>query len=398
MICVRPDAQKKIHGLSPVVPSVIQIVMRDDEFWPAMDQLIKTMKPVVDTLGNCESREASLASCMLEFIRCAKKVSQIPLDNSDNIDFWNHAKSVFNRRFHAMDTSVHSLALFLHPMCRKLAISQVANGRSFQFMVQTALSIAQQWRWNEDEAKKLVYDLKEYQKCAGPFNGGQANALEWWECLSVTAKQCPLKAMAIIIHSIVPHAAEVERYFSGLGGTQSVKRCNLSVETFESLSKLRSNYSYHLYQMDRAAGKSTHRKHGHMHTQLEPGIDISVATDLEATFSWVPPLAAESLDSDDYLAGPESIAEEELDQAFDELDREKAEAAAAGVSDKVIDNTHGVLAGKIYDWVELERVDKGTKPVGFNEEINVLSMSSEGAADAWDVGALMTAEGVTSLF
>lgn len=80
-----------------------------------------------------------------------------------------------------------------------------------------------------------------------------------------------------------------------------------------------------------------------MHTQLEPGIDISVATNLKATFSWVPPFAAESHDSDDYLGGPESIAEEELDQAFDELDREKAEtAAAAGVSDKVINNTHGV--------------------------------------------------------
>ncbi|KAG2363080.1 hypothetical protein BDR07DRAFT_1405184, partial [Suillus spraguei] len=53
------------------------------------------------------------------------------------------------------------------------------------------------------------------------------------------AERCPLKAFAIIIHLIVPHAAGVERYFSGLGGVQSVKRCNLSVQTFESLSKLR---------------------------------------------------------------------------------------------------------------------------------------------------------------
>ncbi|KAG2064892.1 hypothetical protein BDR04DRAFT_939507, partial [Suillus decipiens] len=70
------------------------------------------------------------------------------------------------------------------------------------------------------------------------FSGGQADALDWWETLPVSAKRCPLKAFANIIHSIVPHAADVERHFSGLGGVQSVKRCNLSVQTFESFSKL----------------------------------------------------------------------------------------------------------------------------------------------------------------
>ncbi|KAG2351646.1 hypothetical protein BDR07DRAFT_1345479, partial [Suillus spraguei] len=45
-------------------------------------------------------------------------------------------------------------------------------------------------------------------------------------------------AFAITIHLIVPDAANVEHYFLGLGGVQSVKRCNLSVQTFKSLSKL----------------------------------------------------------------------------------------------------------------------------------------------------------------
>ncbi|KAG2040492.1 hypothetical protein BDR03DRAFT_915547 [Suillus americanus] len=55
---------------------------------------------------------------------------------------------------------------------------------------------------------------------------------------SAVCWRCPLKALTIIIHSIVPHAADVERYFSGLGGVQSVEHCNLSVQTFECLSKL----------------------------------------------------------------------------------------------------------------------------------------------------------------
>ncbi|KAG1817928.1 uncharacterized protein BJ212DRAFT_1347653 [Suillus subaureus] len=47
--------------------------------------------------------------------------------------------SVFNHRFLAVNTEVYLLALFLHPMCRKLAVMQVANGRSFELMVKVAL-------------------------------------------------------------------------------------------------------------------------------------------------------------------------------------------------------------------------------------------------------------------
>jgi hypothetical protein len=240
-ICLREDAQKKIGGLSPVAPDIITIVLRDAEFWPAIEQGINIMKPIVDLIGDEESRESSLASCMLGLIRLAKTISQLPLEDGENLDFWLHAKAVFNRRFFAMNTNTHSLALFLHPMCRKLAISQAVNGRSFKFMVEVALDIAKQWRWSEQLAKMLVTDLKEYHKCSGVFSGGQADGLDWWENLPVSAERCPLKAFAIIIHSIVPHAADVERYFSGLGGVQSVKRCNLSVETFESLSRLRGS-------------------------------------------------------------------------------------------------------------------------------------------------------------
>ncbi|KIJ05662.1 hypothetical protein PAXINDRAFT_164749 [Paxillus involutus ATCC 200175] len=385
IVCAQPDAIKKTDGLSPVAPDVINI-------------LIKTMKPLVDTIGNCESREASLASCMLELIRCAKKLSQLSLDGSDNTGFWTHAKLVFNRRFHAMNTDHHSLALFLHPMCRKLAISQAANGRNFEFMVRTALSIAKQWRWGEAEAKSLVSNLKEYQKCTAVFAGGQADALDWWECLPVTAKHCPLKAMAIMLHSVVPHAADVERYFSGLGGTQSAKRCNLTVETFEALSKLRSSYAHHLYKLDRTAGKSTHRKHAHMHTRPHLGIDTDLVDELVKTFTWVPPLAAESDESEESLSGPEAITDEELAEAFDAIDREKAEAHQAEVMTAVdpdleLDGNE-VLEGKMYDWKELEVVNKGTMPTGFVEDISVLDKAAGGQ---WNVKDLLSSEGVTSV-
>ncbi|KAF9226983.1 hypothetical protein BS17DRAFT_659695, partial [Gyrodon lividus] len=132
----------------------------------------------------------------------------------------------------------------------------------------------------------------------------------------------PLKAMAIMLHSIVPHAADMERYFSGLGGMQAAKHCNLTVETFEALSKLCSSYAHHLYKLGYTVGKSAHRKHAHMHTHPNLGIDMDLVDELVNTFTWVPPLVAESDKSEESLSGLEAITDEELAEAFDTIDHE----------------------------------------------------------------------------
>ncbi|KAG1814605.1 uncharacterized protein BJ212DRAFT_1240629, partial [Suillus subaureus] len=180
-----------------------------------------------------------------------------------------------------------------------------------------ALNIAKQLQWSKQLSKMLVADLKEYHKCSGVFSRGQANALDWWETLPVSAECCPLKAFAIIIHMIVPYAANVKCYFSGLGGVQSVKCCNLSVQTFKSLSKLQASYTNFLHKVDHEAGKATHHKHAHMHTQPECGLDIALANKLQRSFTWVPPLTGDSHNSDnEFLAGLESIMDEELLEEF----------------------------------------------------------------------------------
>ena len=96
---------------------MIEIVIRDPCYWIQLEQLIKTCKPLVDAIGNLESREANLADCMLELIRCARQMVRIELDADEDLGFWVHAKAVFNCEFHSMNTSLHNLALFLHPMC-----------------------------------------------------------------------------------------------------------------------------------------------------------------------------------------------------------------------------------------------------------------------------------------
>ena len=56
-----------------------------------------------------------------------------------------------------------------------------------------------------------------------------------------------------------------------------------------------------------------------------------------------------------------------------------------------------VLEGKVYDWNELEVVDKGSTLMGFMEDISVLDKAA-GATTLWDVKSLLSSEGVSSLF
>jgi hypothetical protein len=386
-ICLCPDAQKKTNGLSPVASDVVSTVLCDEEFWPHLKQLTKVIKPLVDAIGNIEARDASLADCMLELIRCAQAMIRVPNEPDDDVGFMMHAQSVFNRRFHSMNTNIHSFALFLHPLCRKLAISQAANGRSFKLMAETAFGIAKQWKWTKERATCLREDLKQYYQCKGLFVGGSKNGLEWWENLPTTADKNPLKALAIIILSIVPHAGEVERLFSALGNTQSRKRCNLSVQTFETLGKLRANYARQLYQQDRAAGKPIHRRHAHMHTRDEAGINPDLVNDLETSFTWKPPFSSttdEDKDDDDIYAQPEDFTLDELDEAWDELEKQLQKEKEQQL---VVDND----GGEVYDFAELEKIDREEMPASANEEMDVIGSSG---GHEWDVDTMMLTGGI----
>jgi hypothetical protein len=97
-----------------------------------------------------------------------------------------------------------------------------------------------------------------------------------------------------------------------------------------------------------------------MHTRADKGIHVDLANELETTFVWVPPLATEVEHPDDYLAGPESIDLDEIDAAFDELEKEKA--ASHGVVDA---DGKEVLEGDIYSFAELDRIDEGLAPRAF---------------------------------
>ncbi|KAG1779548.1 hypothetical protein EV702DRAFT_1194927 [Suillus placidus] len=233
-----------------------------------------------------------------------------------------------------------------------------------------------------------------YNLCHAPFAGGQADRLAWWENLPINTDTHPLKNFAIIILSIVPHAAEVERLFSDLGGTQSAKRCNLSVGTFKALGKIRANLRYHIHLKNVADGKPT-RCHAHMHTTELPGIDTEVAKQLETDFEFVPPLAAVSGDN---LEGNQSISLDDIDAKFARLeDIRNAEKMTDTefASDWDVEGKE-ILEGRAFDFAELQRVDEGLVPAAIEDEI--MAMDHDANEDGtWNIDSMLLSSGLTSM-
>jgi hypothetical protein len=161
-----------------------------------------------------------------------------------------------------------------------------------------------------------------------------------------------------------------------------------SVETFETLRKLRANYSYHLYQRDRMAGKSTHRHHNHMHSHSTRGINVELAEEIESTFSYIPPLSVSSKTSDNFFDDPEDFDLDELDKEFDEFEKQLKEHPLPDVDGAE------VLNGEVYDFDELDQVNQGVVPV--REDVKVMTVDGTGTQATWDVERLMSITGIAT--
>jgi hypothetical protein len=83
---------------------------------------------------------------MLELLRCAFALDTVKLEEGDDKDFLNHACAVFNQEFKTMHTELHTLALFLHPLCRKLALNQSIKEQTLDSIMDSAIKIAMQWK------------------------------------------------------------------------------------------------------------------------------------------------------------------------------------------------------------------------------------------------------------
>ncbi|KAG7098891.1 hypothetical protein E1B28_000791 [Marasmius oreades] len=351
MICVWPDTRQSQNGLSAVSSEVVTIILMDNACWTYLAQTIKVVKPVVDMIGDCESRQATLADCMLQLLSTTRTLSEMRCEGNKDPAFLNHARAVFDKRFHKIATPIHKLTLFLHPLCHQLAICDRV-GFTLADIKKTALGLAKKWKWSLDKAMQLSNDLECYYQCKDPFAGGTGNAREWWKSLPIQAIKYPLKSLAIIIHSIVPHSAEGERLFSRLGGVQTPKQNSLSVLVFEKLAVVRNHLSNQLTIREKVPAKSTHCKHAHMHTAEGPTITSAVVEDLEDSMTWKPPL-----DSSDTTPDPTqgSTDETPVDTAFKDLEKELEDEQSVFGGDLYEDGP-SITSGDVFNLMKLERL------------------------------------------
>jgi hypothetical protein len=337
---------------------------------------------LVDAIGNLESRDALMADCMLELLRCAVELEAQAVDDGDDPEFLEHAKAMFNKEFKALNTDVHFLSLYLHPLCRTLAISPEAGrsrgGRTFLDICKIAVTLVESFKWKEEVAKKLVADLQAYQACEAPFKGGLKDGAQWWKSLSVSAVDHPLKGLAILLFKIVPHTAEVEWSFSGFGVIQSPRRSRLSVENLERNGKLRSHYVGLVQDKAREEGKDPRRRHGHSRVPAQLGLNLEMSARVEE--------AARALEMEEDRDAEGEDDEEtammnEIEAAFEALD--------FGASP---DSGHAnVEAVGIFSVAHLKNIDALIAPAAMEDDLRALR---DGEA-TWSVDNLLTTLGVT---
>ena len=334
---------------------------------------------------------------MLELLRCAQHMDLIEEHINDDPEFTRFAKKTFTKEFHAINTDLHWFALFLHPLCRRLAISQASKSKVFTDAENFAIHLAQKWQWTEKAAVQLLRDLQTYSLGHKPFSGGLKNAQTWWEELPVSSIDCPLKSMALSIFALVPHSAEVERLFSSLGGIQGVRRSLLDVQTFERLGKMRCHLNSLLHDEAAANGRTLRQQHAHMHTQTGGGINEDLITQLQQVTEPTPTAASppsEDVDNSD----PSNLSVEDLDEEFERLDERESDELAPNMEGGNIDQFTGpednsaVPVGEVYNLVELQKVLEGVAPTFVAEDPQI--HHGVGASVSWDRDTLKMKAGL----
>lgn len=81
------------------------------------------------------------------------------------------------------------------------------------------------------------------------------------------------------------------------------------------------NLRRHHYAKLRASGKEVRRRHNHMHTRKQPGINVSIVENTEQSvdLSWMPPLVPSEGQGTDLHSETNTYAERDIDALFSDL-------------------------------------------------------------------------------
>ncbi|KAF9012648.1 hypothetical protein BDQ17DRAFT_1387295 [Cyathus striatus] len=337
-LCSCDEAQRTIGGLSPIWCDVIACVLELD-WWQLNEEFIHICKPLVDLIGDTESQDVMLADCMIQLI-------------------WAHCE-------------INSLPEY-----------KFEDKQTLKDAFNITLSIAEKWEWPRAHAEQLLRDIQAYASEEQPFSGGKADAKAWWTSVNIGFH--PIWTFALKIMAIVPHATEVEHFFSNLGGVQSVKRSCLTVDHLGSLGMLRNFYNHHLYEEAVAEGKDPCCRHAHMHITGK-GINTEHAGIMTDDFTVPIPLQTGYEGANIDLNGVEAISMQELDAEFTALEQ-SGYTTANGDGFSAI-----VPVENVYNTSLIDIIHRGQLPSIQNTVVNT---PTEGNSGSWDRESLLHSMGL----
>ena len=190
-----------------------------------------------------------------------------------------HVAARFERRSREMDTPYLRLALFLDPRF-KLAVKTAENYSGE--LQRLAVSIAKRRGYSFTQCINLRTQLLQYQAGVDSvwttaLQGLTASTspVTFWSALRCRDGFKELATLALVLHSIPPHAAGPERLFSAMGWFEGGRRACLAVDTNAKLATIKM----HVDQQQRKHG--TERERHAPEGDLELDLDDATAEEVE---------------------------------------------------------------------------------------------------------------------
>jgi hypothetical protein len=236
--------------------------------------------------------------------------------------------------------------------------------------------------------------MQQYWAHADIFEGAISNASKWWKNRPIPSDQSPLKPLAIMIHSIVPCTAELERLWLDLSKTKDDCRNRLNTVTLRSLGRLRAHYQEHLRQH----GLLKRRKHQHMHTREGGGIDVDAVDSMDEELGNIA-----SSETTAPSQQHQSYIDEQLNNAFAKLVIRGAEddlvwqeeRSSADITRIHAAHAAAVAPNAVFDFCELDKVVSGEAPDAPTDNDQAHQAADDEAGPAvWSLSSLMSSKGL----
>lgn len=195
-----------VGGYPKLPPDIAKIICNRFHF-AANSELVKIIKPVIDSIGRLEGRDATLANILQEFIYLRTMLLRFSWSNEDSKRFVQDVKRIIGVREKKYDKDIYFVALYLSPRFRNIAKSK---RKTFVHMKYAIFLLAKNWDFGRDEVDQLNVDLSHYDNYDIAFGNAESLPKEprkyWQQIVNVPS----LRKLVLKLFSIVPHGAAVE--------------------------------------------------------------------------------------------------------------------------------------------------------------------------------------------